>query len=359
MLKTRPHRLSRLSRLCLPALAVLFIPAARGQEDSDNNASPGWLQHLRIGAPVMVNVRAHFSVNGTFNLMSQAGATGVDFVNHIYDDGYVKVDNTGNSGIPPETGYWGYDNASQYNAGANTLTMHSTTSYSAEGDADKEAQPFVGFEAAYGTDIFHWGPTHLGWELGAGLMPMHITDAQPLSANVNQSVYTFSTAGIVVPTAPYSGGPSGQAEPTISDVATAAGTTTGPGTVIGTHRLELMLYTVRLGPTFSWDLCRYASLEAGGGPVFGVLTGDYKYDETVITSTGGGVLNSGSIGTTKTVFGAYASAGILVHVVDQGDIYLNAKFMPLGNVNIDTPGRDARLDLRQAMQFTAGVNWSF
>ena len=46
-----------------------------------------------------------------------------------YDDGYVKRDpGTGNPGsIDPDlTWYWGYDNASQYDSGRDTLTFHQT-----------------------------------------------------------------------------------------------------------------------------------------------------------------------------------------------------------------------------------------
>ena len=219
-----------LRRLTLLAGVALLARTASGQNNDD------WLQHLRMGVPVLVNARARFSINGQFNLNSQAGPTGITGANHIFNDGYVKVDDTGDA--QGYTGYWGYQNASQYNPVAQTLTMHSDTAYSADGSAEKEAQPFAGFEIAYGTDLFRVGPAHIGWELGGSLMPIHITDDQPLAATVNQSAYTFNTGGIIMPTAPYNGGPSGVGEPTIFDTATAAGSAVVPGTVAGTHRLE-------------------------------------------------------------------------------------------------------------------------
>ncbi|HXD01544.1 MAG TPA: hypothetical protein VN048_19570, partial [Verrucomicrobiae bacterium] len=236
------HRSHALRRLGWLAGLALLARTASGQDNDD------WFQHLRLGVPVLVNVKARFSVNGQFNLNSQAGPTGVTGANHIFNDGYVKVDDTGDAA--GQTGFWGYQNASQYNPVAQTLTMHSDTAYSASGSADKDAQPFAGFEIAYGTDLFRLGPTRIGLELGGSLVPIHITDDQPLAATVNQSAYTFNTGAIIVPTAPYNGGPSGVGEPTIFDTATAAGSATVPGTVTGTRRLELMLYTLRLGPTF-------------------------------------------------------------------------------------------------------------
>src|SRR6056297_1015630 len=58
-----------------------------------------------------------------------AGSAGSasDYADRTYDDGYVKQDpGTGNPvSIDPNTTWnWGYDNASQYDAGANALSFH-------------------------------------------------------------------------------------------------------------------------------------------------------------------------------------------------------------------------------------------
>ena len=100
------------------------------------------------------------------------------------------------------------------------------------------------------------------------------------------------------------------------------------------------------------------SLQIGAGPAVGILTGNYKFDETIVTAAGSAE-NSGSIGTTKTVFGGYVNAGLAYRFVENGEIYAGAQFMPLGNVNMNFPGRQATLDLRQAFQFSAGINWPF
>ncbi len=330
---------------------ALLARTAYGQDEDD------WWQHLRVGVPVLFNVKAHFSVNGQFNLNSEAGATGVSGVNHVYDDGYVKVDDTGDARL--QTGYWGYQNASQYNPATHTLTMESDTAFTASGSAGKDAQPFAGFEAAYGTDLWRLRSVRIGWEIGASLMPIHITDDQPLAATVNQSLYTFNTGTIIVPIAPYNGGSGPQGgEPTIYDTATAAGSASVPGTVTGTRQLQLMLYTIRLGPTFDWNFATNTALQIGAGPALGIVNGNYKFDETIITA-GGSAQNSGSLGTTKTAFGGYVNASVTYRLVNHGDVYLGAQFMPLGNVNMSFPGRQASLDLRQALQFSAGINWPF
>jgi hypothetical protein len=67
---------------------------------------------------------------GALRSPSGVGSTG-SYADRNYDDGYVRRDpGTGNPASidPSVTWYWGYDNNSQYNSGADTLTFHKTGS---------------------------------------------------------------------------------------------------------------------------------------------------------------------------------------------------------------------------------------
>ena len=119
-----------------------------------------------------------------------------------------------------------------------------------------------------------------------------------------------------------------------------------------------MLYTLRLGPTFYWDLGEHVSLSLGAGPAVGIVSGDYKYDETV-TANGVSASNSGHIGGTDLVYGGYANAMVICHVVDNGDIFAGAQFMPMSNATISGGGREGRLNLGGQLYFSVGVNWPF
>jgi hypothetical protein len=335
-----------------PAVCLLLGLAA-----ASANAQDDWTQHLRIGMPITFNVKADFHLSGQFNVSgSQPGPAGVSGVNHFYDDGYVRVDQTGNA--QGFTSFWGYNNASQYNAGAQTLTMHSATSFNATGSASVNDSPFVGLDLAYGDDLWHLGRARIGWEAGFGLLPIKITDNSVLNATVNRSIFTFNTGGIIMPTAPYNGGPSGLG-PTIHDTATAQAGDVVPGTVTGTRSLDVILYTFRLGPTVSFDLGRNFGILAGAGPAVGIVSGSYKFDETVITTGAGGGKNSGDIGLTDVVFGGYVNAMVTYELVPHGDVYLGAQFMPLGSANVSGGGREARLNLGGQTSFSVGFNWPF
>ena len=119
-----------------------------------------------------------------------------------------------------------------------------------------------------------------------------------------------------------------------------------------------MLYTLRLGPTFYWDLTDHLSLSLGAGPAVGIVSGDYKYDETV-TANNVSASNSGHIGGTDLVYGGYANAMVTCHVVDNGDIFAGAQFMPMSNATISGGGREGRLNLGGQLYFSVGINWPF
>ncbi|HEV2434825.1 MAG TPA: hypothetical protein VG077_02395 [Verrucomicrobiae bacterium] len=344
---------------CLLAGLMSYAPAVSAQPElfggnPDTSAflrippnTDDWTRHFRIGALVGMNISANFSMNGTFGISGNNPAQG------IFDDGYVRTDNTGNAF--GQTGYWGYNHASQLNGSA--LTMHATSAFSASNSAKESGGAFPGFDMAYGDNLWYWKHARVGWELGFGLLPISITDNQSMSASVDQATYTFDTGGIVVPNSPYQGGFNRYGEPTISTNFSSTMTTTN-GAIAGKQTLDVMLYTLRLGPTFYWDLTEHVSLSLGAGPAVGLVSGDYKYDE-MVTAGSTSVHNSGQIGGTDFVYGGYVNATVLCHVTDNADIYAGAQFMPMSDATISGGGRMGRLNLGGQVYFTVGINWPF
>jgi hypothetical protein len=359
----RDIRLHVLSAWCLGCCFLGVAPAAPAQPEvggkPDSSAfiripsdTDDWTRHFRIGALVGMNIGASFNEKGLFNISGNNAANG------IYDDGYVRPDQNGD---PNYTSYWGYNNrASQYNAANQTLQMHSTSSYSTTGSASDEGGAFPGFEMAYGGNLWYWKHARVGWELGFGLLPINISDNSSMSAMVTQNTYTFNTGTLGIAgfptTVPYRGGSSGTG-PIISTAFTQSATNTS-GTITGSRSLDVMLYTVRLGPSFYWDLTEHIGMSLGAGPAVGIVSGDYKYDE-IITVGGVNARNSGKIGGTDVVFGGYVNAAVMYHVVDSGDIFVGAQYMPMGNATISGGGREGRLNLGGQLCFSVGINWPF
>ena len=118
-----------------------------------------------------------------------------------------------------------------------------------------------------------------------------------------------------------------------------------------------MLYTVRLGPSVYWDLNEDLGLSASAGPAVGIMSGNLKYNETVATTS---VRNKGQIDATDVVYGGYVNATLMYHVPgENGDLYVGAQYMSLGNATISGGGREGRLNLGGQVYISAGINWAF
>lgn len=316
----------------------------------DNQYDPDWARHFRVGALVGLNIKANFRTGGDFTLSGRHTQPGV------YDDGYVREDQTGDAlGL---TSFWGYENASQYDAGNHSLMMHQTTSFStATGGGRQTDEPYMGFDLAYGGNIWYAGRTRIGWEMGFGLLPINISQGESGDATVHRSVFSFDTGNIVVPTAPYHGGSSGVG-PTIHDTPAQLSDEDLAGTINGSETLDVTLYVLRLGPSFYWDLNRRVGVSLGAGPAVGFVSGALTFNET-ITAGGSNSRNKGSIGASEIVYGGYVSGALMYHAVKNGDFYIGAQFMPMGNATVRGGGRQARLDLGGALFLSAGINWPF
>lgn len=309
-----------------------------------------WTRHFRIGAMVGFNISANFSEQGTFAVSGNNPANG------IFDDGYVHPDQSGDTKY---TSNWGYNNASQYDSAAQTLTMHGTSSYSTSGSSKDDGGPFPGFDMAYGDNIWYWKHARVGWELGFGLLPITIKDSSSLGATVNQSAYVYVVGNSSLIQAPYQGDPSGTG-PIIPSKYSSVNTPVPPpaGIVTGTRQLDEMLYTLRLGPSFYWDLTDDFGMSLGAGPAVGLVNGNYKFNET-ITANGVNANNSGSFGTTEVIYGGYVNGTLMYHILNNADFYLSAQYMPLGNASFSSGGRSAELNLGGQVYVSVGVNWPF
>jgi len=356
---------------CLAAVALHVSAQPEVYGNPDSNAfiriprdADDWTRHFHIGALVGMNIKASFNMSGTAFPIS-----GNDPSHGIFDDGYVRMDNTGNAG--GQTAYWGYnwgnnnasqDHPSQYNAAAQTLTMHAASSFSASSSGDQSGSVFPGFDLAYGDNLWYWKHARVGWELGFDLLPINISEKSAGAAAVTRSTYTFNTGwspGYPMPDAPYQGLPDGGPnEPTISTNYQVNTVTDPNGSFTATHSLDVMLYTLRLGPSFYWDLTDHLGMSLGAGPAVGIVSGDYKYDE-VITAGSVNASNTGKIGGTKLVYGGYVNATVMYHVQNNADIFVGAQYMPMSDATISGGGREGRLNLGGQLYFTVGVSWPF
>ncbi len=348
-MRLRRHSVTGPAALTLAGV-TLVVCSAEAQED--------WTKRFRIGATAAFNISADFSSTGTFDVQGNGpGPTGTPGQNHYYDDGYVRVDNTGNAG--GYTSYWGYEDASQYNAAARTLTFQSTTSFSqSQTTGTIDDAPYFGFDMAYGTTITEAWNGALGWELGFTLLPIRISGSDSSPTIGTRTIHRFSTGGITVPQAPYNG-TAGGSGPVISDVATGVPDEESTGTLHGNRDLDSMLYNIRLGANSRWNLGGRWSMSAGLGFATGIVVSDYSFKETVVYDLGGTSNDSGSYSSTDFVFGGYGELMVYCQVEKSGELYLGGQYMGMTRVSMSDQGRNAELDLSGGIYVTAGFHWAF
>jgi hypothetical protein len=337
------------------AIAAFMMAGTAGRAQSEYD--PGWTKNLRVGAISGFNIKGNFKVSGQFPVGgNNPGPTGVSGADHVYDDGYVRLDETGNA--QGYTSFWGYESAAQYNAGSGQLLMHSTTSFTGQGGGSADNDFSIGAELAYGGVIKRWERTRLGWEFGFGWLPFEISESSPFAALVNRDTYAFDTGGIILPGAPFSGGSSGLG-PTIRDVATLVGSDTAPGLVQGSQALDVDLFIFRLGPTFFYDVSRRVGVMVSAGPAAALVSQTYNYSESITFTDGSTASNHGSFSDSEFVYGGYVSVLGTYHVEAGGDIYLGFQYMPLSDSAISQSGREGSLDFSGQFLISAGINWTF
>jgi len=312
-----------------------------------------WTRHFHMGAIMAFNINAKFHESGTFPISGNDPAKG------IFDDGYVRMDDTGNEGHA--TSYWGYENASQYDG--QHLTFHSASQFQTAGDAKANGDPSFGLDLTYGDDYLYFKPAHMriGWELGFNFLPINVKDDSQLVATVSQTTYIFDTGGHLVPDPPPYHGTSSGLGPLLSDSFTSSSTDLPGQSVTGSRSLDMNLFALRLGPSFFWDITENLGASLSAGPVIGCVTGDYNYNETIIA---GGVSshNQGSFGATEIVYGAYVNALLKYHIVDNGRnayLFLGAQYTPMTTAHFSSSGRSADLNLSGQVYISAGIGWPF
>ena len=319
---------------------------------------PNWASHISVGAMVGFNIKADFKINGAFTVPTSPG---------VYDDGYVHPVNNGNG----FTSNWGYQNQSQYDPSSQTMTMHQITGFEVPGSSQSvNADPAVGFQAAYGGNFWYVGRARIGWEFGFGWLPLSITANGSGSGTADQSSFAFKIPNQlngqpqVIPDAPYFQNGSGQT--TLAGTPAATNHVTGqPAALTGSQTLDVNLFTFRLGPSVYWDFNRHVGMSLGAGPALGYVPGTLKYNVSISTSAASGTgqtvtaKSQGSINVSDVVYGWYVNTKVLVHLVKNGDLFVGAEYMPLGTATLGGAGSQASLNLKGQIYVTAGINWPF
>ena len=281
-----------------------------------------------VSAGASFNYKADFrSSMQSLGYANNPGAP-VAGVDHFYDDGYNRVDSSGNDGNL--TSYWGYQNASQDNGGSVTMsskqTLIDSSSFSRE---QSEAQP--AFEFYWQQDLTE----NQRWNIGlrAALRWQHI-DVDSLTTRgttIQTTSDTYPGEGIP-PGAPFSGSYSGP-NFLLSDIAARDASYASGTSFLSMRELEADLFALDFGPTFSYNFTEKLRLSASIGGTVAWLNSDFTYRD--------GPFGQGRASENEWLLGAYAGADLSYRLGDRWGLFGGAAYTCLEDSTQEIDGRSA------------------
>lgn len=318
------------------------IPLGLFGEDASINPN-----RLSIGPRLGLNLKADFENSATNVLAIMPGTTTTNGINRTYEDGYVRVDSSGN--LSSQTSFWGYDNASQYTGGG--IEYHATRS---GGNFEADDQPQYGAEIVYQRVLSPLpAGSSLVWGMEAGFGYTNLS----LEHERDSALVLIDTYAIAVlpPSAGYEG------------------TFAGPGALLGSvpvrsmgtaalstqEELSGVLFSVRIGPFLEWQLARRIDLTVSVGVTAAHTNLDYEYSEIGTLGSGASYAANGQTSASKMLYGPFGGATLRFGISERAAFYVGSQYQRLTILEQSIDARTARFDPSGTLNLSAGFAWRF
>src|ERR1017187_3392779 len=133
--------------------ALLFATAVSAEQDLQTylNSTNRITLSLRFGLNISGRFKGGTGPLSAFALPVAGGRHTPQGDAYNYDNGYVLTDISGNAG--GQSWYWGYDNASQVNSGANTIAFNHTVATGLPSQNSGNDPTSVGAELTYDHEL--------------------------------------------------------------------------------------------------------------------------------------------------------------------------------------------------------------
>lgn len=310
-----------------------------------------------------LNISVDFKHLGGRAFTDVGPATGTT-VNRTYDNGYNRVDSTGNNhGGYQGTWDWSYSNPNSFQ-GDHILVQ----SYSAPANAssnDNGDDPYHGLELTYNRQFFEGKHWRGGLETGLGYNHISIDDSRGLTTGATRLSDAYYGPGVEAWPAPP--GPATYGGPgAVIDAAPTSRTTDAlarAAAISGGRKLETELFTWRVGPYVEFPLTERLSAGLSGGLVLALAQSDFSYNEDVVITDsvygGASASSHGSASQTDVLVGGYVGGSLSYALTSDFSLVAGAQFQALGDTTITAGNKQAVLNLGQSIFVSLGVAYSF
>lgn len=340
---------------------VSAAPHAHAGPDAffDTSAAAPSRWSVGVGYAPVFGLKAEFSGLGQFAspFAPQPIGGGVDYE---YDNGYVRVDSSGNAG--GQTWNWGYSDATQYDpSGGGSIAMTQTNSLAngrAEGDDD--AGLGLEIEARYHAGAFIFGKSEARWGFRAGLhyADVGISNGDAFTSGMRVMTDRFALNGVVPPLPGYAGSFGGPG-PMISDSPTRVFSEGGNALVTGLQDLDVDLFTLNFGPWLEIPVASWLDVTLEAGVSAALASGEYSFVSNTTAPGLGSQTSTGSDSGTDLLLGAHFGLGVIHEVGPQWDVFLKCRYQFMPDFDLSANGSNASLDFGSAFLLSAGVIHSF
>jgi hypothetical protein len=356
----------------MPRIVWLFVVLAAAMPLGAQNLIqlPAAATPNRLGLSYRMAFNIEVSFKTQFNPALLQAGPGISGVDRNYDDGYNRVDNTGNEdGI---THYWGYESDSQYDAALHTITLHGASGSTEAGSRDDGLQ--MGVELTYNRELGRRGKARWGVESAINYLKVSIRDNQP--AGVGGTLVTdtyqlpelpFGGGYVIPPPAPYHGThePPASGLATLSDSPSSRATSALNATSSGTRDFDANVIGWRIGPYLEFPVVTNLSFSLSGGfSLVGVIS-DYRYNETVTYHDPGSALDNlevameGSGTHSGLLAGGFVGGGFYLALEKGWTAFGGVQFQYAGTYTHGEGASSAKLDLGKSLFVSLGASYSF
>ena len=325
---------------------------------------PDTRNRISLSYRMGLNITADFRKLGGFTNMTDFGPAAGGATDRNYDNGYNRVDVTGNNhgpGFDNTTWNWGY--ASGSSVQGNSLVLSSSSSPANGVSNNHNNDPQHGFEITYDRELFRderdW---RYGLEGAFGYTLLSIDDHQTVRTVVNQVNDSFALpSGFVAPPPGYQGTYQGPG-PVIGSVPVTRSSTniTSAATIEGERSLDANIFSFRLGPYAEIPLDKKFSLLFSGGLYLAAGEMQFGFREKVtIDGVAGSQIHSGSGSQTDFLVGGYVGGNVEYALTKDVGLFVGAQFQTAGQAITNARGKESILDMGQAVVVSIGASYSF
>ena len=353
---------ARLSLLTLSVMSAAAFPACAGEPPAAPISLESAPSRWRFGAGYapLIGLKTEFTGLGKFNSNFKKKPLGGER-DYKYDDGFVKLDSSGNLG--DKTWNWSYDSDTQANGGSIDFSITNSIS---NGRAEEDASANAGVELYTYYDMGAVGIPGLKqhgatWGFRGGLHYAHIgvDSNDSIRSDLTTLTDSFALEGVTLPTTPNQGSFYGPG-PLINDAPSRTITTGGQALVAGSRHLDVHLTTFNFGSYLEVPVAPKFDLMFEAGVSAAVAAGSYDFESST-TASGplGTQMSSGSASDTSVLAGFYLGIGGTYQLSDKWSLQAAGRYQCMEDFDLGANGSNASLSFDSAFVLSVGALYSF